>query len=222
MTSPFTLHSLFSVPVLIRALPEAAATNDALRRNILSREESDSGLTRSNADGWHSPTTLLTWPGPEIATLRKWIDDGMREISLMALRGDSTKAVDIAYEAQGWANVNRDGNYNVAHTHPQSHWSIVYYVTIGEPEPNRRLNGVIEFRDPRHRATEFPGFEFGYAWRVTPQAGLMIIFPAWLEHMVHPFYGKSERISLAINVRFTKFEIRERTASDSAPTPART
>lgn len=208
MSGNFAVQGLFVVPLISRTLTETAAINAALARLILARERSEPGMTRSNADGWHSQQTLLTWPEPEIAEIRKWIDEAARHISLLTLRGDRTKAVDIAYEAQGWANVSRDGNYNVAHTHPNSQWSMVYYVKTGEPAPGHRLNGVIEFRDPRHRATEFPGFDFGHAWRVTPEPGLFLAFPAWLEHMVHPFFGSSERISLAINVRFTKFAVR--------------
>jgi uncharacterized protein (TIGR02466 family) len=225
MSSLFQIQTLFPLPLLARTIPDAAATNEALRRNILARERSETGMTRSNADGWHSQTTLLTWPEAEIATVRKWIDDATREISLLAMRGDVKKAVDIAYEAQGWANVNRNGNYNAVHTHPNSQWSMVYYVAMGEPESGHRLNGVIEFRDPRPAATEFPGFDFGQTWRITPEAGLFLVFPAWLEHMVHPFFGKGERISLAINVRFTQFRIRDRDAPASAvpaAMPART
>ena len=28
----------------------------------------------------------------------------------------------------------------------------------------------------------------------------MLVFPAWIEHGVHPFYGEGHRISIAINV----------------------
>ncbi|MGE0735419.1 MAG: putative 2OG-Fe(II) oxygenase [Alphaproteobacteria bacterium] len=218
MTEPFKLMNIFPVPLLIRSIPNTAALNRSLRDKILAREKADVGMTRSNADGWHSDLTLLTWPEPEIASLRKWIDEASRELSIVAVR-DANKIVDVSYEAQGWANVNRHGNYNVAHTHPNTHWSMVYYVEMGEPEPGHRLNGIIEFRDPRPRATGFPGLDFGQAWRITPEAGLFLVFPAWLEHMVHPFFGTGTRISLAINVRFTKFQVRDKTP-DEAKTAA--
>ena len=34
---------------------------------------------------------------------------------------------------------------------------------------------------------------------VKPEVGLMLIFPHWLNHQVHPFFGKGERRSLAAN-----------------------
>jgi hypothetical protein len=35
---------------------------------------------------------------------------------------------------------------------------------------------------------------------VEPMPGLMVMFPSWLKHMVHPFQGLGERISISFNV----------------------
>ncbi len=217
----FSVLNTFAVPIITRKMAGAQAANAALRQAILAREASEPGMKRSNADGWHSDQTLLTWPEVEGTGLRGWIDEAARQVARLALR-DPNKAVDIGYEAQGWANINRHGNYNLVHTHPGAQWSMVYYVDIGVPEQGHRLNGVFEFRDPRQRATEFPGFDFGRALNIVPEAGLFMAFPAWLEHMVHPFYGSGERISIAINVRFTKFQFRDLTPAErqAQPVPA--
>ncbi len=99
---------------------------------------------------------------------------------------------------------------------------MVNYVDLGNPEPGNRLNGVLELRDQRQRAAEFPGYDFGQTLNIAPEAGLFLTFPAWVEHMVHPFYGTGERISIAINVRFTKFQFRDLTPAEqqSQPLPA--
>jgi hypothetical protein len=31
---------------------------------------------------------------------------------------------------------------------------------------------------------------------------MLVIFPAWIDHMVHPHRGAEDRISLAINIKF--------------------
>lgn len=208
MTQPFNLMPLFAVPLITRKIADTAAINAGLRRAVLAREAAGPGMTRSNADGWHSEQNLLVWPEPEIAQLKAWIDEGARHVARVAI-GGRNKAIDIGYEAQGWANINRHGHYNMVHSHPGAHWSMVYYVDVGQPEPGHKHNGAFEFRDPRNRAAETPGFDFGRAVRVAPEAGLFMIFPAWVEHMVHPYYGQGERISLAINLRFSKFEFRD-------------
>ena len=47
-----------------------------------------------------------------------------------APRGERTFTLLI----DAWANVNRGGDYNIVHTHPNCMWSGVYYVALGEPD----------------------------------------------------------------------------------------
>jgi hypothetical protein len=35
---------------------------------------------------------------------------------------------------------------------------------------------------------------------VRPQAGLIVIFPSWLYHWVHPYAGHTPRIAVSFNV----------------------
>jgi uncharacterized protein (TIGR02466 family) len=200
----------FGVPLLLRSVPEAPQINPGLARLILAREAEGKGVSKSNSGGWHSEETLMSWPEPEVQALRGWIDDAIQKICRLPYR-QKPDAVEIAYRATGWANVNRHGNYNNIHMHSGSHWAVVYYVATGEEEPGHALNGQLELRDPRPAAGHgrLPGFMFGRALTVKPKAGLMAIFPAWLEHWVHPFYGRGERISVAVNVDITRFEVRE-------------
>jgi hypothetical protein len=77
----------------------------------------------------------------------------------------------------------------------------VYYVDAGEPEPHSPLNGVLEFLDPRAgvEAVSAPGDPYGEPVRVRPEAGLLVIFPSWLYHWVHPYAGQSPRIAVSFN-----------------------
>jgi hypothetical protein len=38
--------------------------------------------------------------------------------------------------------------------------------------------------------------------RFAPEPGMLVMFPAFVDHMVHPHRGPDERISLAINIQF--------------------
>ena len=40
--------------------------------------------------------------------------------------------------------------------------------------------------------------------RVVPEPGVMIAFPSYLKHYVHPFFGEGERIVIAANVKVTR------------------
>lgn len=191
---------LFGTPVLIRKLPDADAMNGPLRSAILKAEAEDKGTQFSNVGGWQSAPTLLEWPVPEIATLRQWIEKATICIAGLPFK----EPIRLEYHAYAWANVNRNGDYNTLHNHGD-HWALVYYVACGEQEPGYRLNGRFELRDPRVCASvasdaKYPGFTFGKGFTINPEPGMLLAFPAWLDHQVHPFFGRGERISIAANL----------------------
>jgi hypothetical protein len=78
----------------------------------------------------------------------------------------------------------------------------VYYVDAGSIAADRSLSGVLEFLDPRAgvEAVTAPGDPYGEPVRVRPEAGLIVIFPSWLYHWVHPYVGHTPRIAVSFNV----------------------
>jgi hypothetical protein len=50
-----------------------------------------------------------------------------------------------------------------------------------------------------------PDSRFEVRCSIPTKAGLMVLFPGWLIHHVHPFIGKRERISIAFNILATSF-----------------
>ena len=163
----------------------------------------------SSQGGWQSDSDLLQWPHKEIATLRAEFTASITRLMQLAGGDDPNRRVLCEFSAVSWANVNRDGCYNVIHNHPGNHWSGVYYVSLGEPDPTVQWNGAIEFYDPRGGATAMPvpGFNFGFSNAITPEPGTMIIFPSWLMHSVHPYKGPGVRISIALNATITNLQI---------------
>ncbi len=57
-------------------------------------------------------------------------------------------------------------------------------------------------RDDRDAAgmVSVPGMRFAGRQVIAPEPGMMVVFPSWLQHCVHPFFGKLVRISVAFNV----------------------
>jgi hypothetical protein len=69
------------------------------------------------------------------------------------------------------------------------------------------LDGLLELRDPRP-AAGFNGHTTlfsAYPVRFAPEPGMLVMFPAFVDHMVHPHHGTEERISFAINIQFVDF-----------------
>jgi hypothetical protein len=59
----------------------------------------------------------------------------------------------------------------------------------------------LEFLDPRAgvEAVSAPGDPYGEPFRVRPQSGLLVVFPSWLYHWVHPYAGERPRIAISFN-----------------------
>jgi uncharacterized protein (TIGR02466 family) len=197
---------LFSTPILQKQLPNTGPLNAGLKRIILDRQAKTETTKRSNIGGWQSSHDLLKWNFPEVKQLNQYIHQAFSEIMDAEL---GTTKYQCKLNAACWANVNRDRDYNRTHTHGDSHWSGVYYVTLGNPDPARTPNGAIEFLDPRGSGAtgKIPGSPAGFTATVTPTAGMMLLFPAWLSHGVLPYYGTGERISIAFNLRINDLKM---------------
>jgi len=198
------LSVAFGTALSLRTVPNFALLNPELESAILKRRDAGLANRISNMGGWQSLPDFWDWPEPCVAHLKGEIDRGVQQINtmptLLERRNEPSKRV--SYQAYGWANVNRSGDYNMLHSHPGCDWSVVYYVATGKPSDESPMSGRIELRDPRPAAVfaKMPGFKSGQPMLIKPQAGLMLIFPAWIEHQVHPFTGEGDRISIAINV----------------------
>ena len=194
----FHLNNLFPTPILTRIWPGHEAVNMGLLRLIHEEMARNEGMKRSNVNGWHSDQDLLNWQAPEIDTLREWMVDGIRGM-IKATAPHATIEGEMSLTA--WANLHKRGGFNKVHTHPTHAWSGVYYVELGKDDPDMEQSGILELLDPRTgtNMVRLPGTPFVGSQPVTPEAGLMVIFPSWLPHYVTPYFGPGERVSIAFN-----------------------
>ena len=188
-------------PTLIGRMhvPDADAMNQELRAIILAEEVTYGTLGRSNVGGWHSRPDFLLRPEPAVAGLTTWITWAVRKM-IEASAGAGTFKGTLSLSA--WTAICRAGAYHAPHVHPDSAWSGAYYVDAGTSHPDSPLGGVLEFLDPRGgaEAVTAPGDPYGEPFRVRPEAGLLVVFPSWLYHWVHPYAGQTPRIAVSFNV----------------------
>jgi uncharacterized protein (TIGR02466 family) len=196
-----TLEVTHAFPTLIGQwlVPDADLMNEDMRSLILSEESKYASLGRSNIGGWHSRTDFLNHPDSAVAALTTWITWAVNQM-IGATAGPGSLPSTVSLSA--WATICRKGAYHAPHCHPDSAWSGVYYVDAGTITADRSLSGVLEFIDPRAgvEAVTAPGDPYGEPLRVRPQAGLIVIFPSWLYHWVHPYAGHTPRIAVSFNV----------------------
>ena len=160
---------------------------------ILEKEKTEPSIIKSNQGGWQSDDNLfdLEFTVP----LKKFLFDCMSIVLEDQYREEEKVK---AYFKEGWANVNRQNNFNMPHTHAGCTWSCVYYLT----DIN---NSTIYFCDPRVGNTldgSVPHKKDNPIVLTGPEknkAGDTLFFPSWLQHGVRPNLTEEPRISISCN-----------------------
>lgn len=179
-------------------LPDAEAMNRDLQALIIAEASEYASLGHSNIGGWHSRIDFLNRREPAVSALMTWLTWALRRMITEAAGANAFRGT---LAVSGWATVCWTGAYHAPHSHPDSAWSGVYYVDAGTDQPDRPLSGVLEFLDPRAgvEAVTGPGDPYGEPFRIRPVAGLLVVFPSWLYHWVHPYAGRTPRLAISFN-----------------------
>jgi uncharacterized protein (TIGR02466 family) len=195
---------LFATPLFLRQWSDCDDLNRSLRELLLQRERSEGASDRhySNVGGWHSPIDLQeSWERELRLVLQRC--RSLAEEATCRLLADNDASERYRFSLSAWANVSRDGDYNVPHVH-ETAWSVVYYVCVPDVCVESGSGGL-ELIDPRPAAAlpNMAGAFFATRRLIRPQPGLMVLFPGSVMHFVHPFRGEGERISIACDIGLT-------------------
>ncbi len=88
------------------------------------------------------------------------------------------------------------GDYTLLHDHAPADWSSVWYVDVGQ-EGSGQIDMVHPGRPPGGVLVDmFPSLA-----SFTPVSGMLLVFPGFLQHYVHPYTGETPRISVSMNAR---------------------
>lgn len=172
-------------PSLAPHLPAWTAAVNALRA------AAPEPAGRSNRCGWNSADDAVL-ERPEFAELDAAVKALCRQVlGEMGLPG-------FAFQLQSWINIHDKGGFNFLHMHEHSVLSGTFYLQVPEG------SGGLVFRDPRpHVLGSFlkgAGPNAHSDVTLQPQPGLVVLFPAWLEHFVEPHRSDTPRISIPFNV----------------------
>lgn len=194
---PDGFRQLWPVLFLQRTLPSSERANPELERLVLSRERDRPDLTTAYRDG-----NLFALEHPALAWLRQCVHKTTTDY---CRRAGMNYPID--WSLHGWANVNRLGDYHDPHNHPHAYLSGTYYVRVpsSRATPRNRADlrpGCITFYDPR--VTNMTALrddpQCAPEFTVAPAAGMILLWPAFLMHFVHPNLSEEPRVSISFNL----------------------
>lgn len=190
--------SLWPTKILKRTLPDTQAANQALAGFIedLDRQHRDLTTDYRSDDLFNHDHSGILW-------LRECVNVTVRDY-FRHLGMD----YDIRWSLQAWANVNRFGDYHDYHNHPHAYLSGTYYVRVpAQFEDLETRNDVrpgrLTLYDPRACAnmTAIKGDPYiEPEYTVEPTSGMILLWPAFVNHFVHPNLSKQSRLSISFNV----------------------
>lgn len=197
-TSQDGILDLWPTKLVRRHLPGFEEPTQALVKLIRDMERVNKNLTTD-----YLAPDFFNLDDPAVGWLREQINltvvDYLRAIGI---------DYDVKWTIQGWPNINRLGDYHDAHNHPGSYLSGTYYLKMpGAKEPLRSRADLrpshITFYDPRQGVNMTAIAKDPYVdpeFTVLPEPGLLMMWPAFLSHFVHPNLSKDTRVTVSFNI----------------------
>ena len=190
------LNLVFSSPIWGFLINNHEKLNQDLINYINELKKNDpEGVKKSNLLGWHSKDfnmkdeMVLNFfdsikPNINSALIDMGWDDPINKINITS----------------AWSIINKKNASNARHIHSNSYISAVYYVSA----PTNC--GDILFHDPREariirKPNKIkPNKLNAEVVNITPQSGLLVLFPSYLHHSVDINTSNEERIVISFNI----------------------
>ena len=195
--------NLWPTQFLQRSVPNADSANSVLLDLVLELEQKyNADVGKSDVTSDYLSQSFLAVEHPVIDWLKGCINKSV---------GDYLKEQGIDFNVdwglQAWPNINRRGDYHNLHNHPHSYLSGTYYVAMPAQYDHSARNdlnpGAISFYDPRAQANMQAIRGDGQVdpeHRVLPSSGMLLLWPSFLHHFVHPNTSDALRVSISFNV----------------------
>ena len=200
MTTPpleKNLIDLWPTRILKRYLEEFEEPNRLLLKLIRDMEKDHRNITTK-----YQENNLLNLDHPSTNWLRQCVNEAVIEY----LKSTSID-YPVDWQIQAWPNINRLGDYHDSHNHPHAYLSGTYYLKIpSNPEIGSRLDtrpNHITLYDPRSGINMSSIDKDPYVdpeYTILPEPGLLMLWPAFVNHFVHPNFSKKIRVSISFNI----------------------
>ena len=151
------------------------------------------GKTASNRGGWQSKSFII---GNE--------DDVLHSTLINCLSGFPTIKKSFGLNGEAWININKTGNYNAKHHHPNSNLSGVLWIKIPENSGRIEFISPVDFQTDREIRSYTEEFRdenrIHHSYYFPPIEGRMLVFPSHLIHHVTQNKSDEDRLSVSFNI----------------------
>ena len=151
------------------------------------------GVSLSNCGGWQSSSFQV-----------KNEDDILHNFLINCLSGFPVIHESTSIKVEAWININKPGDYNVRHNHPNCNLAGVLWIRCPQncgqilfesPNDFQSYNEIesykSEFKDKN---------KFHHSYCFNPVEGRLVVFPSHLIHLVKENKSDSDRISVSFNI----------------------
>lgn len=187
-------HNLFPIPICRNYYDKHQELAQKLIPHLLEIEQNDKNPVKYSNNGY---TTFGKGENildlEEAEDLKKWISDTVNLFS-------SSAGVDGEFVYHdNWFAINRQYSYHEQHNHIPAVWSGVYYVQANENDSGLTfINKNLESNWPWGSTQDYEALKYNATMPIS--AGVLYVFPGYLEHKVDQQLIDQERIMISFNM----------------------
>ena len=192
------VFKLFPTLVSCYILENYEKLNNELEKYIYELRKNDpEGISRSNQGGWHSKN--FKFEDSIVSKYAKLIEKNIHDVITSGY--DWKYIPNKVHITEMWSIVNKKNDINHKHNHQRNHLSAAYYVRAPKNCGEIQFYEPAEIKNmwspPINKANEFNADKMA----IKPQEGLLVIFPAYLNHMVKANQSNKDRIVISFNIK---------------------
>ncbi len=195
--SNYKVYKLFPTPVFHYRLENYEELNKELEKYILDLKKKDkTGQLKSNRGGWHSPFFDLKneIPMKFFNKMKNFLEKIIKNEMGWEYVPNNVKITSM------WSIINKKGDFNIQHNHPNAYLSAAYYVKCPVNSGNINFHEGSEAKLIRHpnikKFTEMSAMKTS----LEPKEGDLFVFPAYFYHDVGENLSNEDRIVISFNL----------------------
>lgn len=212
--NPSAVQLLWPTPILVRRFDKAEDVNAELLRLFYGELQAKGGLKGTVYSS--SDDILQRYQSPALQALFGFISNAVFEAA-SAMNGPIWQQIGVRNLQMrvvgAWFQIQNRFGFHDIHNHGNCSWSGVYYVQLDPAERRQQhlvlgaLNGITRFYAQHLNLLGGAHMDMGNAYMqqstfdVTPEEGVLVVFPSWLLHKAMPYDGERDRVIISFNAQ---------------------